>query len=160
MFGTGDPMPILKTKFHGAIQYEPHQILRIPDGLFGFPEEKDFLLLELPSSRPLVFIQSVRSQKLCFLGLPVQVIDAGYQLSLRPEDLFALGYTADSRPVMGKELLCIAILTIGEQHESATANLAAPLVIDIAGHRGVQAVVMGHYSPRHILAQQEALVAC
>lgn len=153
-------MPILKTKFHGALPYEPHQVLRIPQGVFGFPEEKDFLLLELASSRPLVFIQSVRSQNLCFLGLPVQVIDSGYKLTLRPEDRFALGYSPDAQPAMGKELLCVAILTIGEPHEPATANLAAPLVIDIAAHRGVQAIVMGGYSPRHVLAQQEALVSC
>jgi flagellar assembly factor FliW len=152
-------MPISQTKFHGDIQYELHQVLRVPQGLFGFPEEKDFLLLELPSSRPLVFIQSVRSQNLCFLALPVQVVSPEYELSLRPEDVFALGYSPELPPAMGKQLLCLAILTICERG-TATANLAAPLVIDIAGHRGVQAIVNGPYSPRHIMTPQEALAPC
>jgi flagellar assembly factor FliW len=152
-------MPISQTKFNGAIPYEPHQVLRVAQGFFGFPEEREFLLLELPSSRPLVFIQSVQTQNLCFIGLPVQIIDPQYRLSLRPEDLFALGYSEDMPPVMGKDLLCLAILTLGEE-SAATANLAAPLVVDIAGHCGVQAIVKGSYSPRHILSQQEALALC
>lgn len=152
-------MPISHTKFHGAIQYEPYQVLRVPHGLFGFQEEKEFLLLELPSSRPLVFIQSVHSQNLCFLALPVQIVDPAYKLSLRPEDLFALGYSEDAMPAMGRDLLCLAILIVGESSAS-TANLAAPLVVDIASHRGVQAIVNGPYSPRHTFSQQEALSLC
>lgn len=152
-------MPVCHTKFHGAIQYEPHQVLRVPEGLFGFPEEKEFLLLELPSSRPLVFIQSIHSQNLCFLSLPAQIVDSAYTLSLRPQDLLALGYSDAAPPVMGKDLLCLAILTLGERR-AATANLAAPLVIEIAAHRGIQAIVTEPYSPRHILSSQEAPVSC
>ena len=142
-------MPISHTKFNGDIQYESHQVLRVPEGLFGFAEEKEFLLLELPSSRPLVFIQSIRSQNLCFLSLPAQIVDPAYKLSLRPHDLLALGYTKDAPPV----------LTVGERR-AATANLAAPLVVDIAAHRGIQAIVATPYSPCHLLSQQEVLVAC
>lgn len=152
-------MPISQTRFHGAIEYEPHQVLRVPQGLFGFPEEKEFLLLELPSSRPLVLIQSTHSPNLCFLSLPAQIVDPAYKLAMRPEDVRALGYPESAPPVMGKELLCLAILTIA-QHRAATANLAAPLVVDIAAHCGIQAIVTDPYSPRHILSEQGALVAC
>lgn len=152
-------MPVCQTKFHGAIPYEPQQVLQVPQGLFGFPEEKEFLLLELPSSRPLVFIQSVHSQNLCFLSLPVQIVDPAYTLSMRVEDLQVLGHRETALPVMGKDLLCLAILTLGERR-SATANLAAPLVIKIAAHRGIQAIVSGPYSTRHILSAHEALAAC
>ena len=152
-------MPISQTKFHGAISYEPGQVLRVPQGLFGFSEEKEFLLLELPSSRPLVFIQSIRSQNLCFLALPVQIVDPTYKLSLRPEDLFGLGYPEGAHPVMGKELLCLAILTLRERR-AATANLAAPLVVDIATHRGSQVIVTEPYSPRHVFSKHEVLATC
>ncbi len=152
-------MPISQTKFHGAISYQPHQVLQVPQGLFGFPEEKKFLLLELPSSRPLVFIQSIHSHSLCFLGLPVQIVEPNYRLALRPQDLVALGYTKEARPEMGRELLCIAILTLGERR-AATANLAAPLVVNIAAHCGIQAIVTEPYSPRHSFSQHEALALC
>ena len=152
-------MPVSQTKFHGAIQYEPHQVLQVPEGLFGFPEETEFLLLELPSSRPLVFIQSIRCQNLCFLGLPAQIVDPAYKLSLRLHDLLAFGYTKGVPPVMGKDVLCLAILTAGERHV-ATANLAAPLVVDIRAHRGIQVIVSDSYPTRYLLSQNEVLAAC
>jgi flagellar assembly factor FliW len=152
-------MPTLHTKFHGVIQYEPHQVLRVAEGLFGFPEEKEFLLIELPSSRPLVFVQSVRSRNLCFLSLPAQIVDADYRLSIRPQDLLAFGYPEDAPPAMGKDLLCLAILTVGERRVT-TANLAAPLVVDIAAHRGRQVIVTAAYSPRHLLSQHEVPELC
>jgi flagellar assembly factor FliW len=135
-------MPSCQTKFHGALTFEPEQVLRVPQGLFGFTDETEFLLLELPSSRPVVFVQSVRSANLCFIALPVQVIDADYRLTLDTGTLSTLGYAEDAAPRMGKELLCVALLTIGER--SATANLVAPLVIDIASHRGAQLMVEGY----------------
>jgi len=138
-------MPSCQTKFHGEISFEPAQVLQVPNGLFGFPEERQFLLLELPSSRPMVFMQSVRSTNLCFVSLPVQVIEEDYQLMLRANDLEALGYSSQQSPEMGKDLLCLALLTIGER-QTATANLAAPMVIDIANHRGMQVIVDGPYS--------------
>jgi flagellar assembly factor FliW len=138
-------MPSCQTKFHGEISFEPEQVLQMPKGLFGFPEEKQFLLLELPSSRPMVFMQSVRSTNLCFVSLPIQVIEEDYKLALRANDLRALGYSQKEPPEMGRDLLCLALLTIGER-QATTANLAAPLVIDIAKHRGMQVIVEGSYS--------------
>ncbi len=138
-------MPSCQTKFHGEISFEPQQVLQVPKGLFGFPEETQFLLLELASSRPVVFIQSVRSKNLCFISLPVQIIEADYRLAMCSEELLDLGYTEQEPPEMGKDLLCLALLTLRER-EATTANLAAPMVIDIAKHRGMQVIVDGSYS--------------
>jgi flagellar assembly factor FliW len=143
-------MPICETKFHGPISFEQEQVLQVPAGLFGFPEETEFLLLELPSSRPIVFMQSVRSSMLCFISLPVQVIDPDYRLSIGDENLKQFGYTVDRPPVMGKDLLCLALLSTGEKR-ATTANLLAPVVIDIANHHGMQVIVNFPYSHQHAL---------
>lgn len=140
-------MPTCKTKFHGTITFEPQQVLQVPDGIFGFPDEREFLLLELPSARPLVFVQSVRSSALCFIALPAQVIEPDYQLSLAEGSSKALGYPAGHPPLMGKDLLCLSFLVMGDKQ--ANANLLAPLVIDIASHRGMQVIVNGPYSHQH-----------
>ena len=142
-------MPICETKFHGPISFEPEQVLQVPEGLFGFREETEFLLLELPSARPIVFVQSIRSSTLCFISLPVQVIDPDYRLSIAEEDLHRFGYV-DQAPVMGKDLLCLALLTTGEKR-ATTANLLAPVVIDIANHHGMQVIVNLPYSHQHVL---------
>jgi flagellar assembly factor FliW len=152
-------MPSCQTKFHGTIRFEPEQVLDIPAGLIGFPDEKQFLLLELPSMRPLAFIQSIRTPELCFISLPAQVVDAQYTLSLQPSDVAIFGYRPEKPPVMGKDVLCLALLTAGEKKET-TANLLAPVVIDIARHRGMQAIVDAPYSHQHSIAPMELRKSC
>ena len=40
----------LQTKYFGEIDYEPSQALTFPNGLFGFEEERSFLLLPFEGS--------------------------------------------------------------------------------------------------------------
>lgn len=151
-------MPVCQTKYHGTIRFEPEQVLHVPAGLFGFPEENEFLLLELPSTRPLAFLQSLRTPDLCFISLPAQVVEPDYQLRLAPGEAEDLGYAAGP-PVMGKDVLCLALLTVREKQET-TANLLGPLVIDIARHRGKQVLVSGTYSHQHPIASMEWQRTC
>jgi flagellar assembly factor FliW len=148
------PMPICQTKFHGALTYTPEQVLHIPSGLFGFTQETEFLLLELPSARPMAFLQSIRSSNLCFISLPAQVIEGEYRFSMSGLDLQAFGYSESAPPVMGKDVLCLALLTVGEG-QAVTANLLAPVVIDIARHKGRQVIVNAPYSHQHPVSTPE-----
>jgi flagellar assembly factor FliW len=147
-------MPVCESKYHGSIRFEPEQVLHLPAGLFGFPDETEFLLLEVPSTRPLAFVQSVRTQGLCFISLPAQVVTPDYRLELGPEDMRKLGYSVDMPPVMGRDVLCLALLTIRE-NQVTTANLLAPLVIDIVRHRGVQSLSQAGYSHQHAIPAME-----
>jgi flagellar assembly factor FliW len=152
-------MPTCQTKFHGPITYQPEQVLHIPAGLFGFPAEAEFLLLELPSARPIAFVQSIHTPGLCFITLPAQIVDPAYRLMLKPGDAGALGYRHDALPVMGKDVLCLAMLTIAPEGPT-TANLLAPLIIDIARHRGAQVIVEGPYSHRSPVSPEGFKKAC
>lgn len=152
-------MPICQTKFHGAITYQPEQVLNVPAGLFGFPGETEFLLLELPSARPIAFVQSIHTPGLCFITLPAQIVEPAYHLMLKPGDAGALGYPDDAPPVMGRDVLCLALLTIGHEGPT-TANLLAPLIIDIARHRGAQVIVNAPYSHRSPVAPEGLKKAC
>jgi flagellar assembly factor FliW len=145
---------LCQTRYHGTISFAPHQVLHISNGLFGFPDEKEFLLLELPSMRPLAFVQSIRTPELCFIALPAQVVEPEYQLHLQPADIEAFGYSEDHPPTMGHDLLCLALITMRE-HEQATANLLAPLIIDISRHEGMQVLVDSEYSHQHPIAGME-----
>jgi flagellar assembly factor FliW len=152
-------MTICKTRFHGPVSFRPEDVLEIPLGLFGFAEETRFLLLEVPSSRPVVFVQSICSPKLCFISLPVQIVDNAYALSLSGPDLELLGYSAATPPRPGEDVLCLALLTIRGKEET-TANLLAPLVIDIRAHRGVQVLMNSGYSHQHPFLIPEGQFAC
>jgi flagellar assembly factor FliW len=152
-------MPVCQTKFHGRVEYQQEQVLQVPAGLFGFDSETELLLLEIPSLRPLVFIQSTKTANLCFLSLPAQVVDAKYRLALRKADICSFGYSVEASPEIGSDLLCLVLLTTdGEQ--AATANLRAPLVVDIKRHRGMQVIVAAKYSHHASVAPERLAPLC
>lgn len=137
-------MPEIVTRQFGRLTYEESATVHFPSGLPGFERLRRFLLIENP---PLAFLQSIESPSLCFLAAPVESIDSGYQLSLTTEDLRILDL--ENVPRIGKEVACLAILSPAE-NGSWTANLLAPVVIQAATRRAVQAVRMdARYSHRH-----------
>jgi flagellar assembly factor FliW len=129
-------MPVLESARLGPVEFEPEQVIRFPAGLPGFESEKDFLLLERAELRPLFFLQSIVTPALCFLLLPAAALEPGYQLALGPDDYAALevGHGEEEG-----EVAVLAVLTVPDEG-SPTANLLAPVVIDLAARRGVQAV--------------------
>ena len=128
-----------ETRYFGNLPYEDDSVIEFPDGLPGFENERRFLPVELAAHRPLVFLQSLATPALCFPALPVAAIDEHYRLRLEPADLATLGFPAGARPVMGRDVLCLAIVSI--EANAITANLLAPVVVSMAdaargaGHR-------------------------
>jgi flagellar assembly factor FliW len=146
-------MPELSTKYFGSIQYREEEVVQFPSGLPGFEEESQFLAIEPPAKAPLTFLQSVRRASLCFLALPMQGIDPAYQLALTKEDLESLGLETSRQPRTGEEIRCLAIILVAE-NGLVSANLLAPIVINPANRRGVQAIrVDAFYSHQHPLTE-------
>jgi flagellar assembly factor FliW len=70
------------------------------------------------------------------------------------EDLGHLGLTASRQPRIGEDVLCLTVLSM---HETGpTANLLAPIVVNLRNRRAVQAVsVESEYSLQFALVAQE-----
>lgn len=148
------------TKSHGEIEYSEDVVMRFPQGLFGFEAETRYLPIEIPELSPLLFLQSVERQGLCFITLPILVIDPFYRLNLSPADLELAGLPADRQPVIGEDVLCLAILTL-HKDAPATANLIAPLVMNLRTRQAVQAIVCeGDYSHRHVFPASTPEAVC
>ena len=146
-------MPVLLTRYFGSIEYGVDDVIQVPLGLASFEDESQFLLLEPPSSAPLVFLQSLRLPSLCFLALPMQGIDPNYKLHITREDLEALELQTNRQPRIGEEIRCFAVIVVAE-NGPITANLLAPVIINPANRRGVQAIrIDSIYSHQHILTE-------
>src|SRR5690348_14213208 len=103
-------MPSFRTRCFDEIHFEIDEVFRFPAGLPGFEDEREFVFLSRPESQPLIFMQSTATPELCFILLPVLVADPHYRLSLDDEALEAIDLPAGSRPRIGKEILCAAIV--------------------------------------------------
>ena len=148
-------MPECQTRFFAAMNYGKDGIIRVPRGLPGFEEEREFILIDQPSYRPLLFFQSLQTPHLCFLALPVLSIDGSYRLAMSPDDLALLELDTSRQPEIGGEVMCLSFITAGA-NRPLSANLLSPLVINVRTRLAVQAIQTGcHYSHRHPLPVEE-----
>ena len=153
-------MPRLSSKYFGELDYTEDAVFRFPGGIPAFEDQNEFVFLDQPHTGPLVFMQSLRDPDLCFLTVPVFVALPDFSLHLQPEDLGALDLCPERQPRIGEEVLCLALVTVSEGADP-TANLAAPIVLNLRNRSGLQAIQdCPDYACRHPLLAREEAVPC
>ena len=132
-------------------QYDEAAVLTFPVGLPGFERATRFVIREHTEYAPVVSLQSIDGEELSFLAVPVGALDAAYSLAVNEEDLQRLGLPAERQPKLGRDVLCLALLC-APKNGPATANLLAPVVVNLKTHLAVQAVRSdAKYSHQHRL---------
>jgi flagellar assembly factor FliW len=136
---------------HADTQYDESAVLTFPAGLPGFERATRFVIREEAGFAPVVSLQSIDGEELSFLAVPVGALDAAYSLAVNEDDLRRLGLPAERQPQPGREVLCLALLC-APRNGPATANLLAPVVVNLKTHLAVQAVRSDtRYSHQHLL---------
>jgi flagellar assembly factor FliW len=123
----------------GPIVVDEESVIDFPGGLPGFEERRRFLPLQAPDQSGLVFLQSLECGELCFLALPVQTVRPDYKVILTAEDRQTLALAGAGAPVIGRDIVALAILSLTEGQEP-TVNLRSPVVIHIDTRVAVQAI--------------------
>jgi len=142
----------VNSKHFGTLRYERGSVIRFPFGLPAFEDETEFLPVEDSVAGAVVFLQSLHSPGLLFITLPVQVVEPSYRLTLLPEELEALEFPSDAAPRIGRDVLCLVIVTM-LPGKPPTANLMAPIVVNVKNNRAVQAIqIDSGYHHQHPLA--------
>jgi len=153
-------MPSVDTKYFGTMDYREESVYDFPAGLPAFVDHRRFVLIELPQHAPLVFLQSLLTPELCFLAFPILVVDRDYHLGIAAEDLRALELNPDRQPELGTEAMLLALLSL-HADSVPTANLLAPVVINIQNRRGLQAIRHDSlYSHQHPFELRTAEQSC
>ncbi len=109
-------------------QIPEKSIIHFPEGIPGLEGCKRFVILEPDGLAPLLLLHTVEGEALSLPVLPVQVIEANYQLRLQDADRRLLEL-ADA-PVVGKNVVCLTVLVLPGAGRPATCNLMAPIVIN------------------------------
>jgi flagellar assembly factor FliW len=130
--------PVIHSRWLGEIESDPRSELTFPAGIPGFENELRILPVEIPSQRPLVYLQSIIHPDICFAALPVFVIDPLFRLRLSEEERLLLQLPEVCDPVVGTDVLCLALLM--SSGDAVRVNLNAPVVINLHNARGVQSI--------------------
>lgn len=153
-------MPSTSTAYFGELEYTDQSVFEFPDGILGFEQERFFVFIRRPQAEPLIFMQSLANETLCFLMLPVLAACPDYRLNLTAEDLCRLQLPPGVEPRIGEDILCGALVCTSRT-EGPTANLLGPIVLNLKARIGAQVIQSeAGYSHQHPLVSGEAAAIC
>lgn len=122
---------IIQSTRLGTLEVNPEEIIQFPNGLPGFIDEKQFVLIPC-ETKSFAFLQSISEPNLTFLVVDPFSFFSDYEFVLDDQVVTVLGLSEQSPPQI------LNIVTVPEKAEDMTANLLAPII----------------YNPEKRLAQQ------
>ena len=126
--------------------------VRLPMGLLGFEQMKDYLLIANPEEEPFGRLQVKGDTSLCFVVINPFLIAPDYHPDIPQVDV---DFLALKNP---EEALLLNIVTVQKQGQAATMNLKGPIVINRNTGIGKQVVIANasEYSVQYPLLVSEA----
>jgi len=124
----------VNTKAFGLIEVDEKQKIKIPQGLFGFDDYADYVLLDA-EHQPFFWLQSVDEKEIAFVLINPFLFRPDYEVNITNEELAEIGINSPDNA------LIFVIVTIPQDGSPMTANLQGPLVINKDNMTGMQAVL-------------------
>jgi flagellar assembly factor FliW len=129
-------MLTIKTTRFGELSIDEKRVVQFPEGLLGFPAQKDYVILEHKPESPFFWLQSLTDADLAFVVINPFLVKKDYLKDLP---------SAEKRIFEGLEegrLTVLALVTIRQGNETPiTMNLMGPLVIDTETRTGKQIIL-------------------
>lgn len=116
---------VVNTTRFGPIEISTEDVLSFSEGLLGFNDLEKFVLLDDPNDEIFAWLQSCDEPSIAFPVLEPELFEENFNLQLTKSDLASLA--ADSED----KLRSFCIITIPEDPARMTANLKAPVVVNI-----------------------------
>lgn len=140
----------IKTKAFGEIEVSEKQKIEITEGLLGFEDIHEFVLLDFDQGSPFYWLQAEKIPEIAFLVVDPKVIIEDYTLEVDEEDLKSLEIKENDN------MIIFSIVTLNDDPAKTTINLLGPIVINKINHRAKQMISLGdRYSVRHPLISQK-----
>jgi len=122
------------TKAYGPMEVDEKQKVSIPQGLFGFEEYIDYVLLD-SDNLPFLWLQSVDEKDIAFVLINPFLFRKDYEANITNEELAEIGIKSSDNA------LVFVIVTIPQDGGPMTANLQGPLIINKENMTGMQAIL-------------------
>lgn len=125
----------IQTSRFGVIELAEDDILSFPEGLLGFNSLRKFVLLDDPNDEIFAWLQSCENADVAFPVLEPELFAQDYNVELAKNDYQALNLTSF------EGARAFTIVTIPEDPTQMTANLKAPIVINVKERLSRQCVL-------------------
>ena len=114
-------------------------ILKFPEGIYGFEDVREFILLQEDESRVIWSLQAAEKPCPSLIVVDPFLVAPGYSPKVPAGDLRALGGPAGGGPLGGLCFLAVAVLR--RNFAETVVNLKSPIVINPRTRTGRQVIL-------------------
>lgn len=126
---------VIETTRFGSVAITENDIIHFPEGMLGFSKLNDYILVERADESLFLWLQSVKKAGVAFPLLEPEIFQKNYQVDLLEEDKKILKLKDL------KKAKIFAIVTIPSDPTKMTANLKAPIVLNLKEHLAHQVIL-------------------
>lgn len=145
---------IIKTRDFGNIKAEDDDLINFTNGIYGFEEYKNYILLQDDPEDTIMYLQSVENDSLSFITVDPYAVLQGYRPVVTKEDLEELKVKKES------DLRFLVISIITEKIQDSVVNLKSPIAINPQLKIAKQVIVQNQYPLRYKLFDSEEADVC
>lgn len=140
---------IIQTSRFGGIEVDDQRFLNFPKGLLGFPDDRDYALIQTGADSAFYWMQAVHRPELAFVVCDPRLFVPDYRIVIKTDDLTQIGLTEAN----GSQVFVI----VNKTDDLLTGNFQGPLVINVATRVGKQLVLSEkRFATRHPLMRLPA----
>ena len=138
------------TRDFGTIEIDESSIIRFADGIIGFEDYHDFVLLDDGDDMsPFRRLQSVEDSGLAFILLDPFSVKPDYEFTIDDDMAARLSIGSD------EDVVVFSIVVIPDDIKLMSINLKAPIIINSEERRGAQYIIdRGDYGVRHYILSE------
>lgn len=120
------PTRTVRSLQFGEIQVEPHHIFIFGEGILGFEELREFVLLTDDEMVPFRWLVSMDEPAICFPVLSPWHVEPEYEVG---------------RDYVHGRDAAFVVVTLANEKGSMTANMKAPIILDTENQKGKQIIM-------------------
>ncbi|APF26869.1 fliW family protein [Clostridium sporogenes] len=141
----------LNTRYHGCIEYEEKDVIYFEKGIPGFEELNKFIIFPVEDNDVFSVFHSIEKEDMGIIVTSPFSIEKDYEIQLEEEQIKNLKLQDE------KDTLVLNTVTLSSDMDKITANLRAPIVINIKEKIGEQIIINSDkYKVKHPLFKEEA----
>ncbi|MBO8157635.1 MAG: flagellar assembly protein FliW [Bacillaceae bacterium] len=141
----------IQTFYFGEIEMDEKSVVQFPNGIPGFHEEKEFVLLDIPDNPAFQILQSVHNQQLAFVVTNPYLFYKDYEFELDESTIEQLNI---GEP---EDVAVYTIVTLHDPFEQSTINLQAPIVMNTKNNMAKQVVLNNtSYQTKHLISKKNS----
>src|SRR3954469_11436376 len=136
----------VQTSRFGSVEVEEDRVISFARGILGFPQYKNYVLIQPEADSTFYWLQSIEAADLAFVVTDPLLFVPDYQVPLREETRQELGISDLSEANV--------LVIVNKVQDTLTANLQGPLVIHATTRVAAQIVISEKkYQTRHPILQ-------